>query len=170
MSLYEEWKNMLENQTDETFEAFWKEYSDAEMAIYTDILNHKDEPLKGKLGELAEKYHCRSAIFEGFLDGVSGSLKNEEPDLESMTEDSDIDLDFDYEKLYYNMWAADAPHLYSLKAWDNVLSEEERKKISGDYKRSKIYHPKKKPGRNDPCPCGSGKKFKKCCMGKGIYD
>jgi uncharacterized protein len=20
-----------------------------------------------------------------------------------------------------------------------------------------------KPGRNDPCPCGSGKKFKKCC-------
>lgn len=22
------------------------------------------------------------------------------------------------------------------------------------------------PGRNDPCPCGSGKKFKNCCMGK----
>ncbi len=22
------------------------------------------------------------------------------------------------------------------------------------------------PGRNDPCPCGSGKKFKKCCYGK----
>lgn len=21
----------------------------------------------------------------------------------------------------------------------------------------------KKPGRNTPCPCGSGKKFKKCC-------
>ncbi len=27
-----------------------------------------------------------------------------------------------------------------------------------------------KIGRNDPCPCGSGRKFKKCCMGKGIYD
>lgn len=25
-------------------------------------------------------------------------------------------------------------------------------------------------GRNDPCPCGSGKKFKKCCMGNGKYD
>ncbi len=24
-----------------------------------------------------------------------------------------------------------------------------------------------KPGRNDPCPCGSGKKYKKCCLGKG---
>lgn len=21
------------------------------------------------------------------------------------------------------------------------------------------------PGRNDPCPCGSGKRYKKCCMG-----
>jgi SEC-C motif-containing protein len=24
----------------------------------------------------------------------------------------------------------------------------------------------KKPGRNDPCPCGSGKKFKHCCLAK----
>lgn len=31
-------------------------------------------------------------------------------------------------------------------------------------------HKKKKIGRNDPCPCGSGKKFKKCCIDKGIYD
>ena len=22
----------------------------------------------------------------------------------------------------------------------------------------------RKPGRNDPCPCGSGRKFKKCCL------
>ena len=24
-------------------------------------------------------------------------------------------------------------------------------------------------GRNEPCPCGSGKKFKKCCRGKAAY-
>lgn len=29
---------------------------------------------------------------------------------------------------------------------------------------------KLKTGRNDLCPCGSGKKFKKCCLGKGLYD
>jgi hypothetical protein len=30
----------------------------------------------------------------------------------------------------------------------------------------KVYPPREGPkiGRNDPCPCGSGKKFKKCCM------
>jgi hypothetical protein len=26
-----------------------------------------------------------------------------------------------------------------------------------------------KVGRNDPCPCGSGKKFKKCCEMKGQH-
>ncbi len=25
----------------------------------------------------------------------------------------------------------------------------------------------RKPGRNDPCPCGSGAKFKRCCLGRG---
>lgn len=27
-----------------------------------------------------------------------------------------------------------------------------------------------KPGRNDPCPCGSGKKFKRCCLLKASGD
>jgi uncharacterized protein len=26
--------------------------------------------------------------------------------------------------------------------------------------------PMKTPGRNDPCPCGSGRKYKRCCLGK----
>ncbi|MDI6869893.1 MAG: preprotein translocase subunit SecA [Bacillota bacterium] len=29
---------------------------------------------------------------------------------------------------------------------------------------------KVKVGRNDPCPCGSGKKYKKCCLGTGKYE
>jgi len=29
-----------------------------------------------------------------------------------------------------------------------------------------ILRTEEQVGRNDPCPCGSGKKFKKCCMGK----
>jgi uncharacterized protein YecA (UPF0149 family) len=26
-----------------------------------------------------------------------------------------------------------------------------------------------KLGRNDPCPCGSGKRFKRCCLRKGRF-
>jgi hypothetical protein len=29
-----------------------------------------------------------------------------------------------------------------------------------------VHNPFREVGRNDPCPCGSGKKFKKCCLGK----
>ena len=28
------------------------------------------------------------------------------------------------------------------------------------------YHASPRVGRNDPCPCGSGKKYKKCCLNK----
>ena len=42
-------------------------------------------------------------------------------------------------------------------------SQRMAKKIIKDFKRSKIVHKEKEPGRNDPCPCGSGKKYKKCC-------
>ena len=47
------------------------------------------------------------------------------------------------------------------------------------YKRSNqiVFEPLRKQlrrnplrvGRNDPCPCGSGRKFKKCCIGKIGY-
>jgi hypothetical protein len=34
-------------------------------------------------------------------------------------------------------------------------------------KQKPITRPGTKIGRNDPCPCGSGKKYKKCCMREG---
>jgi len=33
----------------------------------------------------------------------------------------------------------------------------------GDGKPQPVKRKDKKVGRNDPCPCGSGKKYKKCC-------
>ena len=39
-----------------------------------------------------------------------------------------------------------------------------------DERKIKPIERTKKAGRNDKCPCGSGKKFKKCCLGNGAYD
>ncbi|MEO6807755.1 MAG: SEC-C metal-binding domain-containing protein, partial [Isosphaeraceae bacterium] len=36
----------------------------------------------------------------------------------------------------------------------------------GEKKREPVRNTGRKVGRNDPCPCGSGKKFKACCMGR----
>ena len=61
------------------------------------------------------------------------------------------------------MVEAKAEWLYGLPAWNNLLSEERRKELYLKQKKSGTITRGKKIGRNDPCPCGSGKKYKKCC-------
>ena len=75
MTLFEQWKDLIENQTEETFRDFWEEYSGAETKIYSDILDKPEEKMTGTLGELAAKYEVRPVIFMGFLDGINSSLK-----------------------------------------------------------------------------------------------
>ena len=162
MSLFAEWKDLMENQTEETFEEFWKEYSETETKIYKHILSNHEEHLTGTVAELVEKFQVNKVIFMGFLDGINSSL-NTPNDLDSVDDNFMVDLDIDFEKLYFNMLDAEADYLYTLKEWEQVLPEEKIISIIKDYKKSKIVHVEKKPGRNDPCPCGSSKKYKKCC-------
>ena len=72
-------------------------------------------------------------------------------------------LDFDNELLYKNMVAANAEWLYNLEQWNEIFSEEKRKELYKEQKRSTTIVKEKKIGRNEPCPCGSGKKYKHCC-------
>ena len=162
MTLYKQWVELMESQTDESFEEFWEEYSGAESKLYAHILENADQHFTGKVGELAAKFEVRPVIFMGFLDGINTSLVTAN-DLETITEETEIDLDIDMEKLFFNMLKADADYLYTLPQWDGVLSEEKRLSILKDYNRSRIVVKEKEPGRNEPCPCGSGKKYKKCC-------
>ncbi|MCQ2555334.1 MAG: SEC-C domain-containing protein [Clostridia bacterium] len=162
MSLFKEWNELINNQTDDTFEAFWKEYAGTEQRIYQKILAIYPEHLKGTFDELVKEFDANKVIFMGFMDGINSSLKKEN-DLESVTEDTALDFDIDYEKLFFNMLKADADYLYTLQEWENVLTVDKMKEIVKDYNRSKIVHVEKKPGRNEPCPCGSGKKYKNCC-------
>ncbi len=51
---------------------------------------------------------------------------------------------------------------------DAFFAEQKRRKVSNEFRvapwTESVAHPAPKIGRNDPCPCGSGKKFKKCCL------
>jgi uncharacterized protein len=53
---------------------------------------------------------------------------------------------------------------------DTVAGEWNRRKGAGEAMRQpaepSLRAPAPAPGRNDPCPCGSGRKYKKCCLGK----
>ena len=74
-----------------------------------------------------------------------------------------MEIEIEPEKLFYNMLAADADYLYGLPQWEDILGEEKMKQIAKEYKKSKTVVKGKKIGRNEPCPCGSGKKYKHCC-------
>lgn len=163
MSLYKQWTNMAYEERDQKeYNKFWEEYLDKEKNIYSSILESKENVLQGKLIELAEKFNLDATTFVGFLDGINTSLLDS-IDLENIEEDSEIKLEIDFEKLYFNMQNAKAPWLYELPQWDDILTKEKRKEITKEYRRSKTVVRDKKIGRNDPCPCGSGKKYKKCC-------
>ena len=162
MGLYKEWTSLLNGQTKDTFEDFWKEYSEGETAIYKDILANKMNNVTGKVSDLAAKYGVREVIFMGFLDGIQTSI-NEPTDLDSVTSDTEISLDIDFEKLFFNMLKAESDYLFTLEEWDGIFSEEKRQEIATEYRRSRTVVKGKKIGRNDPCPCGSGKKYKHCC-------
>jgi hypothetical protein len=163
MSRYKEWLKLQDKQTDKSFPAFWEIYCDAEKKIYSDILKHPGEPVEGTFTELVSKYDVDPVLFMGFLDGVNESVEDVIEDFETVEDDTALRIKIDAPKLYFNMQVADADHLYTLPEWDDILSEEEREKIVKEYKSSRTIRVEKKPGRNDPCPCGSGKKYKKCC-------
>ena len=162
-TLFEQWQDLIENQTQETFNEFWEEYSGEETKIYSDILDHPDEKMTGKLGELAAKYEVRPVIFMGFLDGINESIETKQ-ELEGFDEESEIELKIVPETLFYNMLKADADYLYGLEQWMDILGEDKIREIVKEYKASKtVRRAAPKIGRNDPCPCGSGKKYKHCC-------
>jgi preprotein translocase subunit SecA len=142
--------------------AFWEEYGAIETRIYTKLLGNHKTNIKGKIEDLAAEYETSVVFFVGFLDGINESLI-ETMDLEALTKDDEIELKVDLEKLYFNMLDAKADYLYELPQWEGVYSREKRKEIHTKWKKSKTVVNKSKIGRNDPCPCGSGKKYKQCC-------
>lgn len=54
------------------------------------------------------------------------------------------------------------PFMNSVPRW--LLGGDVPKPVVKD--NSQTFVSEKKVGRNDPCPCGSGKKYKKCCLNK----
>jgi len=164
MSLLQEWRDYAYSLDTNQKEGqlFWANYFNLEQGIYEELLSNPDTVVEGTVKELAEKYDVDLSMMVGFLDGIDDSLVNPNP-IEEMTEDTKVNLGFDKEKLYYNMVEAKADWLYELPMWETLLTEEKRKELYTSQKKSGTVVKEKKVGRNDPCPCGSGKKYKKCC-------
>ena len=164
MSLLQNWRDIAYNQEADKkqLQQFWTNYFLIEKNIYEQLLSNPDEVVKGTVKELAEKYKVDVMTMVGFLDGINDSLKAPNP-IEEMEEDTVVNLGFDKVLLYKNMVAADADWLYGLEEWNDIFDEETRKKLYKEQKSSTTIVKEAKIYPNDPCPCGSGKKYKKCC-------
>lgn len=167
MTLLENWrKKAYESKDQQANQKLWQDYFAAEKGIYEKVLSAK-EPFKGTVKELADQFGVSIETMTGYLDGINDSLKEPNP-IETMDENTQVSLDYDKEKLYYNMVACKANWLYELPQWDDLLDEKRRKELYLKQKKSGTIVKPKKIGRNDPCPCGSGKKYKNCCGRPGV--
>lgn len=164
MALLEKWQKIAYNEkaNKQELQRFWQRYFLLEKGVYEKLLTNPDEKVEGTVKELAEKYGLSVLEMAGFLDGINDSLLEKNP-IDTMEEDTRVSLAFDKEKLYKNMVDAKADWLYNLPMWDEIFDEETKKRLYLEQKKSGTVIVGKKVGRNDPCPCGSGKKYKFCC-------
>ena len=106
---------------------------------------------------LGEMFIIDKEILKDEMDSFTISIKNEMPMEKSINLFLDAyEIDNEEEK---NIFAYELEHLAkSIKRWSlNGYSENEITKLE-----QRVVN-EVKIGRNDPCICGSGKKYKKCC-------
>ena len=163
MGILQQWRDKAydERANKGDIQRLWADYFAKEKEIYAEILKNPDEVVTGTVSELADKFGVDLMTMVGFLDGINDSLKEQNP-IEEMDENTVVNLGFDKELLYKNMVAAGADWLYGLEEWEPIFDEDKRKELYKEQKESGTVRKPAKMYPNDPCPCGSGKKYKKC--------
>lgn len=163
MTLYENWLVNAYTKEGTSIPTFWDKYMPLEQKIYEDIIGNNKPEIKGTIEQLAKDANMDPVLYIGFLDGISEAL-NKVLDINSLEATSEIDVVVNFETLYKKMVEYKASHLFNLPEWDNVFTLEQQNAL---YKHQKsantVVRETKKVGRNEPCPCGSGRKYKQCC-------
>ena len=131
MALLQEWREYAyseEMQNSKEGQKLWENYFTLEKGIYEKLLANPSEIVEGTVQELADRYEVPLSMMVGFLDGINDSLKEANP-IDEMEKDTQVKLDIDLEKLYYNMVECKAEWLYTLPQWNDILPEDKRKEL-----------------------------------------
>ena len=107
----------------------------------------------------------REAFRRGFIDGILTSLKNFEDALRRARAGRPL------QPSQQDEYEPFGDVIEELSSWAAFKPKQPRDKIASSRRPNPwpampVHNPFRNVGRNDPCPCGSGKKFKKCCIGK----
>ncbi|MFI3231265.1 MAG: SEC-C metal-binding domain-containing protein [bacterium] len=162
MTLYETWFKKAYTNEGTINSALWNDFMPKEQGIYENILTNRTNLLEGTVGELSEKFNLPVEYIVGFIDGINEAL-DQKIEIEKITDTTKLTLKINFEKLYKKMIEYKADHLYRLPQWAEIFTEDKLKILYKGQKSSKTFVREAKIERNDPCICGSGRKYKKCC-------
>jgi preprotein translocase subunit SecA len=99
------------------------------------------------------------AMWEGMQDKVSDAVFR-------------MEEEEGFQESVWSIGAATHEQAQSMLATAGSIQDQQQQAIAGSQKSEKKPEPirnrREKVGRNEPCPCGSGKKYKNCCMRKAV--
>lgn len=162
MSLYKSWFEKAYTRDGNINNLLWNSFMPEEQKIYEYILENKLNLLEGTISELATKFNIENIYIVGFIDGINECL-DEKIDVEKLTETSQVAIKITFENLYKKMVEYKADHLFNLPQWKQIFTDEQINILYKGQRSSKTFIREAKIERNDPCPCGTGKKYKVCC-------
>ena len=119
-----------------------------------DFLKRKKKPTEASKSEENKKHLSIEERLEQEKKNLPSAIKN--------MLDKDPSLKERFIKVAKQM-EADGVDMNSASAMRKWAKANQKKIREQEYGSIKPVVKEKEPGRNDPCPCGSGKKYKKCC-------
>ena len=162
MALIDAWKRIAFDQQGQSVKHVWDEYLIKEKKVYKEILSAQLVKIEGTMTELAEHFGLNLTHMAAFIDGIHEAVDGLPP-ADELEADTAISIVIDFKRLYKQMVEYKAKDLYGLPEWNDIFSPEQQKEFYMEQKKAHTVIRSEKIGRNEPCPCGSGKKYKKCC-------
>ncbi len=96
-----------------------------------------------------------------FVDGLNDILPKKY-DIRKLDENSEVNIDIDFEKLYKKMVEYRADHLYTLKQWDNIFDETNRRHFMQN-RETAVQLLRAKNRQKRSMSLRQRQKYKKCC-------
>lgn len=139
---------------------------------YKELFNTKLERHASHVWDALASYSCRlypeevfseikRALDEGLVDPFFMGFES----IQEAIKKGKDEILYDLEKRNSYKYRSIDDTVSELRGWACFNQPESNKDRNSAKKHASVRNDNK-TGRNDPCPCGSGKKYKKCCLGK----
>jgi aryl carrier-like protein len=163
------YKSLFEGRLEDRNEVVWSELVDAANDLYPEeVYDH----IKNAYDEgLVDEYIVNPEWVDDQIDLGKEAVLAELPEWNHLVEDVTVEMGAWFENREHGGEWDEDEDWYEGDEWDEDDEEDEwddgRRRLSAlngnSFAPTEPYRAPDKAGRNDPCPCGSGKKYKKCC-------